>query len=350
MVLELLRGEGIAARLIRPQGTLAGAALNLYETRIEVPAASAARTAELLADLEVLGSSEEMDRGEDASDAPPPSPRRRIIGAGIGLLCPGGCHLYARRPWTTLVVALAFLGALLLRAASAADPLPAQFSFVLMLTVVASDLAGGLWALGSTNRGIPSSRPSQIVRGLVLVGAAIALAAGVTAVVDAPRRARARMLAPFSVTCVPGAIQIVNGSDDARALDLELTIFPFPVPEGYHDIRLPLSPSRVTLEAHARAEVPFSLLDSLRTACGGGAAMSGGSRSADEAASLARVFGIDRSEAVPLSTGCALWTRLEIEPITARGLEGIEASGGCLPRWGESGWTAPVPLRLVGRR
>lgn len=350
MVLELLRGEGIAARLIRPQGILAGAALNLYETRIEVPAASAARAAELLADLEVLGESEEMDRGLDASNAPHPRPRLPIIAVGIGLLCPGGCHLYARRPWTALVVALALLSALGLRAVAATtDPLLAQFSFVMMLAVVASDLAGGLGALGSTNRGVRASRPSQIVRGLLLVGAAIALAAGVTAVVDAPRRARARLLATFSVTCTPGAIQIVNGSDDTRFINLAVSVFPVPVPRTYHDISLPVKPSRMALEAHARAEVPLYLLDALRTACAAGTARSGSPRRTDESASLARVFGTNETTESPV-TGCALWTRLEIEPIVALGLDGMEASGGCLPRWGEPAWMAPVPLREVGRR
>lgn len=351
MVLELLRGEGIAARLIRPQGILAGAALNLYETRIEVPAASAERTAELLADLEVLGSSEEMDRGHDESDAPHPRRRLPIIAAGIGLLCPGGCHLYARRPWTTLVVALAFLGALGLRAAaSAADPLLAQFSFVMMSTVMASDLAGGLLALRSTNRGRTTSRPSQIARGLLLVAGAIILAASVTAVVDAPRRARARMLALFSVTCAPGSVQIVNGTDHTRFVNLTVTVFPIPLPRTYHDIRLPLTPSRMALEAHTRTEVPFYILDSLRTACAAGGAPAGGARRAEEPAPLARLFGTDETATGSRITGCALWTQLEIEPSVALDLDGVEASGGCVPRWSEPGWTAPVPLREIGRR
>jgi len=351
MVLELLRGEGIAARLVRPQGTLAGAALNLYETRIEVPAASAARAAELLAELEVLGSSEEMDRGEEPDDPRHPRPRLRIIAAGIGLLCPGGAHLYARQPWTTLVVALGFLLALALRAtASAIDPLRVQFSFVLMLTVVASDLAGGLWALGPMNRGTRTNRSSQIVRGLALVGAAVAVAAGVTAVVDAPRRARARVLARFSVTCVPDAIEIANESDDTRVVDLEATVFPVPVPDTYHDIRLPLRSSRMSLEARSQTVVPFFILDSLRTACATGRAPRDVRGAADEPASLGGVFGIDRSATEAPITGCALWTHLTIEPSAALGLDGIDASGGCLPRWRESGWTAPVPLRQIGPR
>jgi hypothetical protein len=342
MVLELLRGEGLAARLIRPQGILAGAALNLYETRIEVPASSAAHAAELLADLEVLGSSEEMDRGHDVADEP--RPRLPIIAAGIGLLFPGGSHLYARRPWTTLVVALGFVIALALRAA-AADPVMAQFSFVMMLAVVASDLTGGLWALGSTNGDQKTSRSSQIGRGLILVGTAIALAAGVTAVLDAPRRARVRMLARFSVTCTPDAIQIVNGSDEARFVNVRLTVFPIPVPRTYHDIALPVKPSRLALEAHARGETTYYLLDSLRTACAGGAPAR-----ADEPPSLPRLFGTDESATGRPITGCALWTQLEIEPSVALGFDGIEASGGCLPRWGEPGWMAPVPLREISRR
>jgi hypothetical protein len=226
----------------------------------------------------------------------------------------------------------------------------AQFSFVMMLTVVASDLAGGLWALGSTNRGQQASRPSQIGRGLMLVGAAIALAAGVTAVLDAPRRARVRMLAHFSVTCTPGAIQIVNGSDETRFINLGVTVFPVPVPRTYHDIALPVKPSRMALEAHTRAEVTYYLLDSLRTACAGGAAPPVPPARADGPPSLPRVFGTDETATERPITGCALWMQLEIEPSVALGLDGIQASGGCLPHWGEPGWTAPVPLREISRR
>jgi hypothetical protein len=221
---------------------------------------------------------------------------------------------------------------------------------VMMLAVVASDLAGGLWALGSTNRDQKTSRPSQLGRGLILVGAAVALAAGVTAVLDAPRRARVRMLAHFSVTCTPGAIQIVNGSDQTRFIDLGVTVFPVPVPRAYHDIALPVKPSRMAIEAHTRAEATYYLLDSLRTACAGGAAWSGAPARSDAPPSLPRVFGADETATERPITGCALWTQLEIEPSIALGLDALEASGGCVPRWSEPGWTAPVPLREISRR
>jgi hypothetical protein len=62
------------------------------------------------------------------------------------------------------------------------------------------------------------------------------------------------------------------------------------------------------------------------------------------------MFGIDETATEPAITGCALWMRLEIEPSIALGLDGVDASGGCLPRWGEPGWVARVPLREAGRR
>src|SRR5439155_8355593 len=113
LVAEMLRGEGIDARFHSISSTLIGLHAGLIEMAVTVPVESEAPALELLADLEYVGAAEAVDHGDaagpdDEGAEPTPASRwRALTRAGFTLFLPGTCHLYAGRPWTALVLALA---------------------------------------------------------------------------------------------------------------------------------------------------------------------------------------------------------------------------------------------------
>src|SRR4029079_8946635 len=118
LLAETLRGEGIDARFHRVSSALIGVPTSMIEMTVDVPLASEARARELLRDLEYLGAAE---RAAEAS-APEAGgraeevrryARRAVLAPGFALLLPaGGGHLYARRPWTALVIGLGAIACL----------------------------------------------------------------------------------------------------------------------------------------------------------------------------------------------------------------------------------------------
>ena len=130
LLAETLRSDGIDARFHRVSSALIGVPTSMIEMTIDVPAPSEARARELLRDLEYVGASDTAaEAGEAAGRVrrlPTPKPprpaaragrraapaARRCSRRGSRFFCPGGAHLYARRPWTALVVALGLVGCL----------------------------------------------------------------------------------------------------------------------------------------------------------------------------------------------------------------------------------------------
>ncbi len=110
MLEDLLRQEGLRARGIGTRhGALIGVAQAVLALRIEVPEHQADRARELVT-VALGGDAAEGEasaRGPRARLAPQPglghlSP---LIAAGVVLVFPGACHLYARRPRRAAVIA-----------------------------------------------------------------------------------------------------------------------------------------------------------------------------------------------------------------------------------------------------
>src|SRR5262245_53860384 len=129
MLVEVLRREGVPARLVRTGSAIIGAAPHIFETRIEVPSASAETARQLIADLVYTGAAEAADlggsggdgEGEGAGAAPPLSRRRPMMAAGVAVFIPTGGHLYARRPWTSAVLGAGLIAAVALMIALAGE-------------------------------------------------------------------------------------------------------------------------------------------------------------------------------------------------------------------------------------
>ena len=109
----MLRGEGIDARFHPISSALIGLHGRDDRDGDDRPVESEARARELLADLEYVGAAEAVDHGhDDVSDDQLAEPAaasrwRALARAGFTLFLPGTCHLYAGRPWTAVVLALA---------------------------------------------------------------------------------------------------------------------------------------------------------------------------------------------------------------------------------------------------
>ena len=117
LLAETLRSDGIDARFHRVSSALIGVPTSMIEMTVDVPIESEARARELLRDLEYVGADAAakpaVGEGEDG-DAEPEGTRRPlrnpVMAAGFAFFVPGGGHLNARRPWTTLVLAAGVVG------------------------------------------------------------------------------------------------------------------------------------------------------------------------------------------------------------------------------------------------
>ncbi|HEY3356440.1 MAG TPA: DUF2007 domain-containing protein [Polyangia bacterium] len=204
MLVDVLEQEGIEARLLGTRhAALIGAAQHILPLRIEVPAADQAVARELITALLVTGGAPAADAApeEPAGDAAPEAPpaaeepdepdepaaaagrrRRPVLAAGAAFVIPGGCHIYARRPWTGLVLAVAVIMAVIaLGAGRGLASTCAAFTFAALLLC---DLVFGELAVRATNAGRAAGRPRQLLAGVGL--SALALALGLAAALLAP--------------------------------------------------------------------------------------------------------------------------------------------------------------------
>jgi hypothetical protein len=232
LVAELLQGEGIAARFRYVSAALIGAGPQIFETRVDVPAESEARTRELLADLAYVGAADdaeaepEEDDQIDGEDEPEPEiiPKRRPLLAGVAFLIPGGGHFYARRPLTGLVLLAAVVYCWVttqLSAAIARNELKAEIGFGMFVTLFVCDFVGGVRACRAANRGDGRPAPSQqIFRGLVLVVVSLAAGGAFAAAAAIPGVLLQRKLARFIVKPSPTELTVLNGDRDGRTLSI----------------------------------------------------------------------------------------------------------------------------------
>ncbi len=197
LVAEMLRGEGIDARFHSISSALIGLHGGLIEMELTVPVESEARARELLADLEYVGAAEAVDHGhDDVSDDEVAEPAaasrwRALARAGFTLFLPGTCHLYAGRPWTAVVLAIA--ASWCISAAIAADRGSARFDTAVatICTIVLCDMVQGVRAAAAEIRGVRASVARQMVAGVVLAAVAGLLGLAASTAIAAPRLWRA---------------------------------------------------------------------------------------------------------------------------------------------------------------
>jgi hypothetical protein len=218
---ELLQSEGIEARFHRVSSTLIGMPTGLVAMAVDVPVEDEARARALLADLAYVGSVETADREAaaasmaDGADAPtdePLSTRRPFLALGFAIFLPGGAHLYARRPWTTLVLALGTItGVTLLLALGGRQAL--SIAFAVWLAAAVCDAVAGT---GAVRARAPYPRNRQILTGLVLLASALALSSAV----GLGRLERIWHLSRYAVSCDHGTITVRNGGGGADTVKL----------------------------------------------------------------------------------------------------------------------------------
>jgi hypothetical protein len=222
MVAELLRREGIDALFQKFGGPLIGLPAALARMTVDVPAESAARAKELLADLEYTGAAEALETGEAASapedggegdgDGHLLSRRYPPLAAGFALILPGGAHLYARRPWTALVLAIGVTG---LVAVVAATGSPGAFdvAIAILIGIVVCDAVGGVRAARAAPGGADASRGAQLGRALGLLVIA-ALAGGLG------RLAYDELFVEFKVRCTGSDLFVENHTGQPRTIEI----------------------------------------------------------------------------------------------------------------------------------
>lgn len=188
---QMLQQEGLPHRVIGNRNAAAvGGAPHIFDIRVEVPRQledEALEVARRVFDPDPLGDLDRDDLPEElrepqeaaeASDTPPPGGARRLrplFAAGVVLLFPGGCHLYARRPWTALLIAPAEVAAFFMLAMGSWTVW--MSGGLLLGGLLASDLIGGQFAVRAYNRGERPVSGAQLLRGLAFLVLAGAFAA-----------------------------------------------------------------------------------------------------------------------------------------------------------------------------
>lgn len=221
LMAELLRRAGIEARFHDVASTRIGMPPALIEMTVDVPAESEAQARELLADLENAGAAEELERGEEGAEGVRAQPALRypFLAAGFALILPGGAHVYARRPWTALALAIGVVASLAVMAATRGK-LTIEFAFTVLIATVACDAVAGVRAARAANRGEQRSRGQQIAAGVSLLAAAIAVGGGVRFATAAQRVMWTRELAKYKVSCTDREIFVENQSGRSRVIQL----------------------------------------------------------------------------------------------------------------------------------
>ena len=233
LVAEMLRREGIDARFHQVSSTLIGMPGNLFEMTVDVPTEREALARELLADLEYVGASQAARReddepaaGGDVDDEPvegareganePLRYRRPMLAAGFAFFLPGGGHLYARRPWTALVLAVGVVVCLTMAVVGSAGVV-----FVTALSVIViCDAFGGVRAARAELRGEHRSSAGQLARGVGMLCVAAAIGSAAPLASSAHARRRESRLAELELSCTTGSISIANRSTTLHVVDI----------------------------------------------------------------------------------------------------------------------------------
>lgn len=183
ILVDLLEDVGIVARVLGAQQLSAPFGLDVERmARVEVPPADAAAAQRLIA--EHLAEAHLELAGE------PPEEKRLspLIAAGAVAICPGGSHLYARRPLVAIAIAAGELGSVLYLAAG--DGRAAAGAGALLLALLLWDLVLGQLAARAWNRGVRIARRGQAWRGALVLASAGILALFAAPLLEQPLRAR----------------------------------------------------------------------------------------------------------------------------------------------------------------
>lgn len=346
LLAETLRSEGIDARFHRVSSALIGIPTLMIEMTVDVPAKSEARARELLRDLEYLGASAsatvsegdgaaaggpagagqggEGDETDEAAGGPVEAGRSRrnpLLAPGFAFLLPGGAHLYARRPWTALVVALGLVGCLLgIFAGGRSDvELVGAIGIVLAL----GDAIGSVRATRRENRGLKATRGRQVAAGFGLLGAAVAVG-GTTLHLSAS--SQQRQLADYKVRCTGDAIIIENGTAETRVIQLANLQISAQSVAGYesYDIAT-VGPGVLHLAPGGRGVVKANIADWLDRSCGFGFAP-------EPPKGGFAVEGVDPPAALaPRVESCGLRFEFFAREEGSAESAGLDARGACVP-------------------
>ena len=272
LLAEMLRREGIDARFHRVSSALIGLPTSMIAMTVDVPAGSEALARELLRDLEYVGADDTAKPAEAAGDEapgePPLSARKPVLAAGFAVFFPGGAHLYARRPWTTLVLALG-LAFCLAFAIGAGRTVGLGFAVSIWIAIVACDAIAGVRAARAQNRGEQRSRRAQISIGVGLLGIAIVLGAGARLAMEGPSLLRAWRLAKYKISCVDRKITVENRDDRAHLVqiaDMRVTGYPRFGPPARYRVG-PVDPVRLNLAPGGRGVVAVEVAGGLARSC-----------------------------------------------------------------------------------
>ncbi len=232
LLAEMLRREGIAARFHRVSSSLIGVPMFVIEMTVDVPVESEARARAVLADLEYVGAEDaatpEEAKGEgaggDEADAVEPgepavSARKPVLAAGFAFFVPGGAHLYARRPWTTLVLTLGVLVGFAIAVVTRGAFL-LELAVSIWLAVIGCDAIAGMRAVRAGTRGEQLLPGAQLSRGVRLLGLAIVIGAGARLVTAAPRLVRTWQLAKYRVSAAGRTITVENRDDRGHLVEI----------------------------------------------------------------------------------------------------------------------------------
>lgn len=185
MLEELLRDSGLDVRLLGTRNAaLLGAAQHIMKLRLEVPAEQEEQAKELLKAYTAKGEpSGEQPEVQVSADEEADWARHRerlshVKAAGATVVIFGGSHMYARRPYTSLFIALgqllAFAGLLF------GSYLEHNAATLLFFGLLLFDLIFGQLAIKAWNRGERVGKGKQAmsgflaVLGLVLLGVLLA--------------------------------------------------------------------------------------------------------------------------------------------------------------------------------
>jgi hypothetical protein len=340
-----LRSEGIDARFNRVSSALIGVPTLMIEMNLDVPARSEARARELLRDLEYVGASDRAAEQGAAVDPAVPSEqedvghaadvdlveaarddaeRRRagrspMLAPGFAFLLPGGAHLYGRRPWTSLVLALGLVLCFVAGFVSGAPGVALATAVALVL----GDAIGGVRAARAESRGVKASRRRQVVAGLRLWGVAVLLGGGSQLFIA---RGREHQLAGYEVSCTGAGITVENQTGAPQVIqlaNLKVIAHALGGDESY-DIGT-IGSGILHLAPGDRGVVKASIADWLDRSCGFGLA-------APRPKDTFKSGNTDMAELVePRPSSCGLTFDFFARDERVAGSRGFEAIGRCAP-------------------
>jgi len=347
LMAEMLRREGIAARFHRVSSSLIGVPMFLIEMTVDVPIDSEARARAVLHDLEYVGadgaakSEEEEGGGDEADDGAPGEPavsgRKPVLAAGFAFFVPGGGHLYARRPWTTLVLTLGVLVGFAIAIATRGAFL-LELAVSIWLAVIGCDAVAGIRAVRAGNRGEQRPRGAQLSFGIRLLGLAIVIGAGTRLATAAPRLYRTWQLAKYKISCTDRALVVKNGDGKPHKVHLsDLKVAAYP-PFGADEPQIydiaPGGPIERVVVAEGRTSVTVYVASGLARRCGFR------TLPGDKAFAPEDAFGSHLPSGIEQRFQCGFLFAFDAGEATAEGEPLLEATGACFPSDGVDSETA----------